>query len=80
MVSASDLGPEGREFEPWPVHPRSQQLSSKWSHLRVLSIESKVSKLCITQGFTLEVSGLSRCEDILPDRKFKGKKYSHVSR
>ena len=22
MVSASDLGPEGREFEPWPVHPR----------------------------------------------------------
>ena len=22
MVSASDLGPEGREFEPWKVHPR----------------------------------------------------------
>ena len=22
MVGASDLGPEGREFEPWPVHPR----------------------------------------------------------
>ena len=22
MVSASDLGPEGREFKPWPVHPR----------------------------------------------------------
>ena len=22
MVSASDLGPEGLEFEPWPVHPR----------------------------------------------------------
>ena len=22
MVSASDLEPEGREFEPWPVHPR----------------------------------------------------------
>ena len=22
VVSASDLGPEGREFEPWPVHPR----------------------------------------------------------
>ena len=20
MVGASDLGPEGREFEPWPVH------------------------------------------------------------
>ena len=22
MVSASDLGPEGQEFERWPVHPR----------------------------------------------------------
>ena len=22
MVSASELGPYGREFEPWPVHPR----------------------------------------------------------
>ena len=22
VVYASDLGPEGREFEPWPVHPR----------------------------------------------------------
>ena len=22
MVGASDLGPEGREFEPWPVHRR----------------------------------------------------------
>ena len=22
MVGASDLRPEGREFEPWPVHPR----------------------------------------------------------
>ena len=22
MVTASDLGPEGRDFEPWPVHPR----------------------------------------------------------
>ena len=22
VVSASDLGPEGREFEPWPVYPR----------------------------------------------------------
>ena len=22
VVSASDLGPEGREFEPWPEHPR----------------------------------------------------------
>ena len=21
-VCASDLGPEGREFEPWPLHPR----------------------------------------------------------
>ena len=21
VVSASDLGPEGREFEPWPVQP-----------------------------------------------------------
>ena len=23
VVSASDLGPGGQEFEPWPVHPRS---------------------------------------------------------
>ena len=23
MVSASDLGPEGREFEPWPVESSS---------------------------------------------------------
>ena len=22
MVSATDLGPDSREFEPWPVHPR----------------------------------------------------------
>ena len=22
VLSASDLGPEGQEFEPWPVHPR----------------------------------------------------------
>ena len=22
VVSASDMGPEGREFEPWPVHLR----------------------------------------------------------
>ena len=22
MVSSLDLGPEEREFEPWPVHPR----------------------------------------------------------
>ena len=22
MVGASDLGPEAREFELWPVHPR----------------------------------------------------------
>ena len=28
VVSASDMGPEGREFKPWPVHPFSQCLSS----------------------------------------------------
>ena len=37
----------------------AQQLSNEWSDLRVLSIESKVRKLCITQGFTLGVKGLT---------------------
>ena len=32
VVSASDLGAEGREFEPWPVHPRCV-LSSWAKHL-----------------------------------------------
>ena len=47
MVSASDLGPEGREFGPWPVHlrghimvlsdlficPRVERLSRGWPHV-----------------------------------------------
>ena len=33
------------------------QLSNEWSHFRVLSIESNVRKLCITQAFTLGVKG-----------------------
>ena len=37
----------------------AQQLSNEWSHFRVLSNESKVRKLCITQGFTLGVKGLT---------------------
>ena len=37
----------------------AEQLSNEWSHFGVLSIESKVRKLCITQGFTLPgVKGL----------------------
>ena len=28
MVSASDLGSEGREFEPWPVQPHCVLLNS----------------------------------------------------
>ena len=35
-----------------PQSSTAQQLSSEWSHLRVLSIESK---LCVTQVFTLVV-------------------------
>ena len=35
-----------------------QQLCNELSHFRVLSIESKVRKLCITQGFTLGVKML----------------------
>ena len=30
MVSASDLGPEGREFEPRPVHPRCVLRQNTW--------------------------------------------------
>ena len=33
--------------------------SNEWSHFRVLSIESEVRKLCIMQGFTLGVKGLT---------------------
>ena len=29
MVSTSDLGPEGREFEPWPGHPSCVRGQSK---------------------------------------------------
>ena len=37
----------------------AEQLSNEWAHFRVLTIESKVRKLCITQGFTLGVRGLT---------------------
>ena len=40
-------------------HSKAQQLSNELSHFRVLSIESKVRKLCITQGFTLGVKALN---------------------
>ena len=39
---------------------QTQQLSNEWSHFRVLYMESKVRKLCITQGFTLGVKGLKK--------------------
>ena len=35
------------------VKLKNKQPSNEWSHFRVLSIESKVRKLCSTQGFTL---------------------------
>ena len=35
-----------------PHYSAAQQLSKKCSHFRVLSLESKVIKLCITKGFT----------------------------
>ena len=40
------------------LHSTAQQLSNDWSHYRVLSIESNVRKLYITQGFTLGVKAL----------------------
>ena len=40
-------------------HRTAEQLSNEWSHFRVLSIESKVRKLCINQGFTVEVKELN---------------------
>ena len=35
-----------------------KRLSNEWSHLRDLSIELKLKKLCIIQAFTLGVKGL----------------------
>ena len=32
--------------------------SNEWSHYRVLAIELKARKICITQGLTLGVKGL----------------------
>ena len=48
MVSASDLGSEGREFEPWPVHPRcvlrqSTYLSQCLSPSRCINGNQKIS-------------------------------------
>ena len=37
----------------------AQQFSNEWSHFTVLSIVSKVEKLCIAQGFTLGVKGVT---------------------
>ena len=45
-------------------HSTAQQLSNEWSHFKVLSIESKVRKLCITQGFTLGVKGLTNSSTV----------------
>ena len=42
-----------------PMQSTAQQLSNLWSHFRALYIESKVRKLCITQGFILGVDGLT---------------------
>ena len=36
-------------------HHSKVQLSNEWSHFGVLPIESKVRKICISQGFTLGV-------------------------
>ena len=35
----------------------AHQLSNEWSHIRVLSMESKVRKVCVTQGFILGMKG-----------------------
>ena len=43
----------------------TQQLSNEWSDLRVLSIESKADKLCITQGLTL---GIKRVINVKMDK------------
>ena len=43
-----------------------QQFSNEWSHFSVLSVESKVRKLCIIQGLTLGVKGL-----VMEDPSFK---------
>ena len=42
----------------------AQQLSKEWSHFRVLYMESKVTTLCITQGFILEVKGLTNSSTV----------------
>ena len=42
----------------------AQLLSNEWSHFRVLSIESKVRKLCITQRFTLGVKWLMNNQSV----------------
>ena len=48
MISASDLGPEGREFVPWPVHPRrvlrqNTEFSQCLSSPRCINGNQKVS-------------------------------------
>ena len=32
--------------------------TAEWSHFMVMSVESKVRKLCITKGFILDAKGL----------------------
>ena len=41
------------------IESAPQQLSNKWSNFRFLSIEPKLRKFCITQGFTLGVKGVN---------------------
>ena len=42
-----------------PQSSTAQQLSSEWSLFKVLSIESNVTNLSITQGFTPGIKGLT---------------------
>ena len=49
MVSVSDLGPSGGEFEPWPVHPRcvlrqNTQLSQCLSPARCINGKQQISE------------------------------------
>ena len=46
-------------------HSSAQQLSNEWSHLRVLSIESKVGKVCAAQWFhSARVNGVQGATEV----------------
>ena len=59
--SAKSKSDKFQKLDNWGKLKKStaQQLSNEWSHFRILSLESKLRKLCITQGFTLGVKGLT---------------------